>query len=472
MIKNRASLLTQSGEWASEDQGNGTWKVYYKPVNVADLNFTQTPTVTTGLITISSNMSNLVIDGFEVTGSKASGIDIQRGTNVVIKNNTTHNNAATGIYNRFNNGITVANNLSFQNNTGIVVATTSNATVTQNEIAFNAQDGLILAGDISGKSPGDVGFTPSINLTASKNYIHNQSYVNHSDGIQMYRWVANVNLTDNVIFNNEQGIMMEEVNDTAVPGTSTFSGNVVWGSSAVLVIFGHNNTNNVTLTNNTFGGGGLGIFNMTGANYNFQNNAWVGMVHAPTSYAGNYNLVWTTDANGVIFRNPSFQTYTTVAAWNAYSGDDANSVKGDPLFTNVPLGSSEALVPASTASVLALRSATGFAVGDKVEVAMDGVVRTVTAVNGNNITLDIPLAGPPIFAVQVYNWKNKTNFAWDFTLAAGSPGLTMSSTGGRVGSTVNVPQYVAGDFTGDGKRDIPQIPAGVRYPPDQSFWPA
>jgi hypothetical protein len=287
----------------------------------------------------------------------------------------------------------------------------------------------------------------------------------------MYRWVSNVHLIDNVVMNNEQGIMMEEVNDTAVPGVATMTGNVIWGSSAVLVIFGHNNANNFTMKNNTFGGGGLGIFNMSGVNYDYRDNVWVGMVTAPATYTGNNNLVWTTNSNGVIFRNPSFTNYTTIAAWNAYSGQDANSVKGDPLFANVPLISTQALVSGSTASQLNLRSATGFAVGDKVEIAKDGLIRTITAISGNTITIDIPLSGPPIFAMAVYNWGTRTNTNWDFTLAAGSPGLTMSSTGGRVGSTINVPQYVAGDFTGDGKRDIPQIPVGVRYPPDQSFWP-
>jgi hypothetical protein len=472
MIKNKPSLVNQPGEWASEDLGNGQWRIHYWAENAADRNITQTRSVTTSLITISSGMSNLVIDGFEVAGSRASGIDIQRGTNVTIKNNITHDNTSAGIYNRFNNGITVNNNISFMNTTGVVIATTSNATVTQNEIAYNTTDGLVLAGDISGKAPGDVGFTPSINITASKNYIHNQSYLNHSDGIQMYRWLTDVDITDNVVMNNEQGIMTEEVNDTAVPGTATMTGNVIWGSSASLIIFGHNNSNNWTFDHNTIGGGGLGIFQLTGVNYAMTNNVMVGMVTAPATYTGNHNLMWTTASDGAIFRNPSFVKYTTIAAWNAYSGQDANSVKGDPLFTNVPLHSSESIVIGSTANSLPLRSSAGFAVGDKIEIGKDGVVRTITGITGNTITFDVPLGGAPIFAMQVYNWGTRTNFSWNTTLAAGSPGLTMSSTGGRVGSLINVPQYIAGDFTGDGKRDIPVLPADLSYPPDLSHWPA
>jgi hypothetical protein len=266
--------------------------------------------------------------------------------------------------------------------------------------------------------------------------------------------------------------MSEEVDDVQVPGTSTLSGNVIWGSAAYLIIFGHGNSNNWTVTNNTVGGSGYGPFSMTGTGYDMHNNIIVGGM-SEKNYTGDNNLFWTTNPNGVIITDPSFKTYTTIPAWNAASGQDAHSVKADPMFNNMPLVWSvgESSGSGSTANSLVLRSALGFAAGQHIEIARDGILRTITAVVGNTITFDVPLPSPPLFDLEVDNWGSKTNYTWDSRLSPSSPGLTMSSTGGPVGSQINISQYKAGDFNGDGKRDLPTLPADVT-PPNPAWWPA
>jgi parallel beta-helix repeat protein len=472
MIKNKLPLLSEPGEWASEDQGNGTYKVYYWAKDPGELSQVQMTSATvTSLVNATSGMHDFVVSGFEIAGSKQYGIDLEKVNNVVVKNNLVHDNASYGIWMRTDNNIEISNNIAMLNYSGIGIASINHALIKQNEVAYNQNDGMDLTGDVSGKQPGDVGFTPSDDITVTQNYVHNQSYINHSDGIQLYRWLTNVHITNNVIVNNEQGIMSEEVDDVGDPGTSDITGNVIWGSAADLVIFGHNNSNNWTVANNTLGGGGLGMFQMTGFGYNFTDNVIVGLTNTAPTYTGNHNLVWTTDPSGQIFRDSSNNSFTTIPAWNASSGQDAQSVKGDPMFNNVPLLVAEAEVQGSTASSLVLDDATGFSVGQHVEIARDGVLRTITGINGNTITVDVPLSGPPLFAMLVYNWGSRTNFEWDTRLASNSPGLTMSSTGGRVGSLIVMSQYQAGDFNGDGKRDLPTVPADVVKMPDLSWWP-
>jgi parallel beta-helix repeat protein len=475
MVKNRAGFIGGAGQWASEDQGNGTYKVYYWARNPGELAQMQTSSASlSSMVNASNGVHDIVLSGFEIAGTKQYGVDLERVDHATVKNNIVHDNPSTGIWMRYDTNITISNNIVMLNGSGIGVGSVQHALITQNEVAHNVVDGMDLTGDVSGRQPGDAGFTPSDDVTASLNYIHDQNYgtTGHPDGIQMYRWITGVHITDNLIVNSGQGIMSEEVDDVAVPGTSTLSGNVIWGSAAYLIIFGHNNSNNWTVTNNTVGGEGYGPFSMTGFGYDMHDNIVVGGM-SEKNYTGDNNLFWTTNPNGVIITDPSFKTYTTIPAWNAASGQDAHSVKADPMFNNMPLvwsvGASSG--SGSTATSLVLRSALGFAVGQHIEIARDGVLRTITGISGNTITFDVPLAAPPLFDLEVDNWGSRTNYTWDSRLSPSSPGLTMSSTGGAVGSQINISQYKAGDFNGDGKRDLPTLPADVTAP-NPAWWPA
>jgi len=115
-----------------------------------------------------------------------------------------------------------------------------------------------------------------------------------------------------------------------------------------------------------------------------------------------------------------------------------------------------------------------YAVGNHIEFNMDGVVRTVTAVDTVNITITFtpglhgPTVGDGLAWVSlprydfVENWGTRTNFARDSRLSGTSQGLTMSGTGGPIGSLLIIPNYQADDFDGDGFRDVPILPADVQ----------
>jgi hypothetical protein len=105
---------------------------------------------------------------------------------------------------------------------------------------------------------------------------------------------------------------------------------------------------------------------------------------------------------------------------------------------------------------------------------MDGVVRTVTAIDTTDKLVTFtpalyratPGDGEGWAALGrndfLENWGTRTNFARDSRLAPGSPGLTMSSTGGPIGSLINLANYRVSDFDGDGVRDNPPLPADVQ----------
>ena len=61
----------------------------------------------------------------------------------------------------------------------------------------------------------------------------------------------------------------------------------------------------------------------------------------------------------------------------------------------------------------------------------------------------------------IVNWKDKTEFKWDLRLADDSPGKGMGDKGQDVGSNIDIQAYMRGDFDGDGKRDLPELPKGV-----------
>lgn len=56
------------------------------------------------------------------------------------------------------------------------------------------------------------------------------------------------------------------------------------------------------------------------------------------------------------------------------------------------------------------------------------------------------------------NWGDNSDFRLDLRLLPDGPGARLSEAGGPIGSQIDIQAYLAGDFNGDGNRDIPEIP--------------
>ena len=63
---------------------------------------------------------------------------------------------------------------------------------------------------------------------------------------------------------------------------------------------------------------------------------------------------------------------------------------------------------------------------------------------------------PDMFST-VANWKDKSDYAYDFGLLDESPALRAGPDSGLLGSRVDFQSYKNGDFDGDGDRDLPEL---------------
>jgi hypothetical protein len=68
--------------------------------------------------------------------------------------------------------------------------------------------------------------------------------------------------------------------------------------------------------------------------------------------------------------------------------------------------------------------------------------------------------------VVVGNWTDKHDLSLDLRLNPGSPGESLSASGGLVGSSIDIAAYQMGDFDGDGERDLPHIPPELEQQSD------
>lgn len=505
IIKNRRQLVNQPGEWACIAQPDGTYKVYYWPHTVAELADTRARNGNNYGISL-YGVHDVEVSGFEVEGvsGQGYGIGVTNCENIAVLRNVVHDNGGylwsgnrvsaitgAGIYLRHVHGTSlVAGNHVTLNNFGILLTQCSDVVVTRNEIAYNNIDGIDLSSNRSLA-------TPCINITISENYIHHHfNLLQHSDSLQTYdTGVQNLNLLNNVLMASPQ-IMINGL------GGGTFAGNVVThsyinnlaGSDGAL----HYYDNPIVTNNNTFATG-LDLMAAM-ANSSFENVIYGRMHTRRPQYTGNRNFVQPVPLTATTHDTAQFISISSSNVWNAYgwgntgvsgfyslTGQDQHSLIGDRFtspFVNMPSSLRYIADPTkgsftATSSTVCLYSSSGnqladFKVGDHVEFNMDGVVRTVTAIDTTNklVTFTPALYGRtpgdgrgwPSLGRNDFleNWGTRTNFARDSRLIPGSSALMMSSTGGPVGALINLSNYRLSDFDGDGVRDNPSLPADVQ----------
>ncbi|CAN5563575.1 hypothetical protein BH10PLA1_BH10PLA1_18630 [soil metagenome] len=455
MVRNGPELLDRPGEWANVRQADGSYKVYFWPKDLSDLNNTQTKSNTSYLITAAAN--NVVIRNLELAGGKSGVTAVSNSsanyTNITVTQNIFHDNTLAVDFRPVDH-LTVTHNLLTTNDIGVRVAWATNVLIDQNEIAFSGSDAIILCGDWLAKKPTDIGFRGSDNLVVSNNYIHDALGTGHPDGIQTYYSPTNIKILNNAITNAGQAIMLQDTGPTEIGGNliySTFNNAV-------------NLTGAVSLHNNTIVGAGyapMSFYAGTLGNgpYTAVENVFVGSIVVPSVYAGDRNLYAPAPPGLGVINNKSLDVYRS-----ANPTLELNSVQATPQFVNAPYA--HGVVNSDTNNTrnsLSLRDVTAFAVGDHVEVNGDGVVRTLTAVNktAKTITFDVALPRIPTARSVVEDWKTSTNFVVDLRLALGSPGYVLGATGGSVGTAIALTSYIAGDYNNDGQRDLPTQYADV-----------
>jgi hypothetical protein len=488
LVCNHPSLIRGSGDWSYQDYGTGTTTVVWDPGSSGNLNFAQASKAPYAIK--AENLSNVTINGMEVTGGESAGIYCLKDSTVTIENCLVHDNGSGGPYGGPGVDVdtctnpTVENCVISANWVGIGASSDTDLVIQQNEVAYNDSDGADIAGRLDSNGnpiPSEENTNPVIN----QNYFHNHVAMLHPDNIQFYNGVSNVTISNNYLNVSGQSIMSQAINGV------TLTNNIFMGSGARNVILGHGTSTNWSFDNNTFA---FGFYGATSADtpgttdtYALLNTIFY---HDPLSFSEesstDYTLYWD-DANQIANTStPTYVNYYTnptgsekgIPAIHTYnSAYDAHSTGGNPAFMNAPVYEAQVLsgLLSSTTTSLVLDAQGGtyltgyFSVGDVVEVDGDGVVRTITAVSNvstahTTIAITPALTNRPFRDLLVWDWPaGTTNVALDMRPSTGSPALTGSSTGGQRGSTINTLQYAADEFTGTGVRNTPVLSSGADH---------
>ena len=452
-LENHPSLVDRPGEWAVEAVG-AAFRITLIPRADAELTRVEAPRLDGALIRL-RDRSHVRIEGLEITGSRKFGIEVHGSTDVTVRQCVVHHNGYTGISLRETTDSTVAGNIVWRNGYGISIGFSQRAIVEENDVGHNGVDGILVT-------------WKSDDVTVRRNFVHDHLLWGHPDNLQVYRGVTNVRFEDNLLLSAGQSIMMEETSN------GQFTGNMVVGSGAYMLIMGHRNAGHYRIHGNTLAFTGYGCMNLTWEDYEVRENVMMTGHAAPlfglkgiTGYRGDRNVFW----NSGRCSNPTIMA--TDDGWlrdfNAVrrsTGQDRNSVYADPVFRNAPIAFcvlDSSRLHECTRDMWYLRRARElFRTGDYIEVNFDGVRRRVTHAQGDAITVAPRLHEKPVKGWLIANWGKNKDFRLDLRLASDSPGATLSAGGGPVGSSIEIQAYRRGDFNGDGQRDIPSLPASLK----------
>ena len=461
-IVTNALGLIQPGQWVVSGT-SAPWTLYYDAASPSDLGALSAQTLTAGNA-ISIQASNVVVDGFVVAGAGDVGINIASGSNTVSDDVVVDSyRIGIGVY---ANDLLVTHNVVMANGTGFDVRGASACTILENEVEFNWGDAF----DIRG---------PTDAITLTRNYIHHQFQVLvHPDGFQAWGLVGGATGSDeNMVFDQNvdmfNGQLFYTEGDTA--GVQ-LTNNVIADASSNEVLPNAINGSPYIISGNSFLLPGLGAFQaFSGGDYALQNNVFGAEVGLSTTNGGtltsDYNLFHTPVPDGAIAFSDDgrFLDYASVGVLTQETGLDAHlqvAPASAAISAHMPFVQTVVNDPTyfqSTTDTLSVVSVTGFSVGDIIEINMDGVQRQITAINGLLITFS-PALPAVLFQgrAMVDDWgPNPVDLVRDATLAAGSPWLTASSSGGPVGAQVSIASFQAGAF-GHASRVLPTITADVQ----------
>ena len=448
-LKNHPSFIDSPGDWAVQEE-NGKFHVYFQPELPQHLNFVEAPRETRPVVSV-RNAGHVNISGLEVAAGVRNGIEVSGSENVTVSGCIIHDHGYMGVLLRGVKNVTFRHNISMDNYCGVTLHTTSDIVVEENEITRNTMDGLIVSYN-------------SANITIRRNYIHHHLLWGHPDNIQLYNDVKNISFIDNLLIASGQSIMMAGTSDGLIKG------NMIVGSRAYSLVFGHKTAENYRIHNNTITFSGLGCMSLTARDYDVKENVIVSghsgclvALRDAENYTGDRNLFF--NAPGLARKTVMVSNAGWHRSFEHYqmaTGYDSNSIYSDPWFRNAPAALASLdhrRLADCTNEVLYLGGGTDqFRLSDIVEIDFDGVCRNVIDRNNAAITISPALKTKPITACLVCNWGRNENLSWDLRLTSESPGAKLSASGGPVGSIINIADYQRGDFNADGKRDLPRIP--------------
>lgn len=447
-LQHNKNFINSQNEWAIE-KDKDKFAIYFWPEKEDDLNFIET-TDKDRVINI-GNVKNFEIEGLEICGGETYGIYVSKSENIKIKNCIIYNNKHVGISVNGSKNVLIEKNIVIFNGNGISIGGSKKIEVLNNEIAFNNNDGLIVSWN-------------SEDINVIGNYIHHHILFGHPDNIQTYRNVKNLKIENNLLLCGGQSIMMEETYDTELKN------NLIIGSGAYSLIFGHQNTDKLKMVFNTVFFSRYGSISFTGKEYEVKGNIFVngnpGAIYGINlnEYDGDFNIFWngkienptTIAASGKWYKANQFEEY------KKNTNKDLNSIYGNPYFKNIPITFHSVEPTLSNDETLCVSFPELINEGDFIEVNFDGFARKVVEKNGNLIKISPKLEKYPFRIVMVCNWGKNDNIKYDFELDDNSPVKKIKYENQFPGSKINFQNMKNCDFDGDGKRDLVDLPDDLR----------
>lgn len=453
-------LIDGQGQWAVKDLGGGTYRLFvWAAGGGTPGNHLMEVSRRTNYAINTSEKIHWIIDNIEARHVQGHGIGNggnSANAHIVIRNCTAHGNDSNGINGRFTDG-TLRRNLAFNNgNFGFNTFFSDRLIIEENEIAFNNDDGLEVTGTGDPQNWNE-------DIIVRRNSIHNHMLYGHPDSTMIWNYIRNVLVEDNLLYGAGQHAMIRNIDGL------TMTNNVMHGSYACSLILGGPFPADLVTRNNTITMSSLTPIAHSSDIYDHANNiiavgntrpCWAN-VDATTNYTSDYNQFW--HGPGLTATPVVWDDHYgwTLAQYVADSGQDTHSSYSDPHFANapmylLPLDAQDRQDEFTTTKVYVWGSYVPdyFAVGDKVEINCDGIVRTVTAIGSDYVSFTPGDDYIAFKANTIANWGDNSDFRLDLTPAAAITGDDAQP----VGSKLNVQNYMSGDFNGDGRRDVPDWP--------------
>ena len=276
-----------------------------------------------------------------IAGSGTYGANVSNRAYVVITDLVFNGTVRDGIRASGSNNLTISGNIvrgagkpqSGGTASGINVASTSSSAITGNTTEHNNGHGMAVTGSSTGDTIADnvssfnaEGWRRNgngINVTAPGNSVlRNMTHDNEDSGIQFYPGGNNNLAALNVTYNNgDHGI-----DDLNVTGGRLISNTVFRNCTTGINVEG--SSGNYTVMNN------IAVDNAVYPAYDgikcSRRNGNIGIWDsAPPTTAVDHNLVWLSTAGKMyVFKN----SYTSLAAMQAATGQEAHGVEADPAF--------------------------------------------------------------------------------------------------------------------------------------------
>ena len=304
-----------------------------------------------------SNQSWITVSGFTIQGSTKDGIYVYNATGIRLSGNTVRTSGlrvegstAYGMYlNSMTNSVVTGNLVTDNSASGIYLTNGSTGNqLTGNESSLNAYGYVRNAVGIDLRAPGNV---------VSSNRVHD----NEDSGIQSYPGGDRNTIVDNVSYRNK-GFTTVKLSNCNAPSTGNTAG-CITGDHGIddYAVNGSSVVGNTVYDNVAAGINLEGVPSGTASGFTLANNVSVdnaascpdgagGTVKCPrtrgnirvdaTSQLGtslDYDLVNLSVSGGTMMVWGS-TSYTSLAAFQAASGQEAHALQADPRWTNPSMG--------------------------------------------------------------------------------------------------------------------------------------